>query len=228
MAPTEACSLELPVHGAQLFPNAITSHELSLLEECLASLPSQPGVRITRNSKLRDWVVARSAVGRIAQSILGSSAQPVRAILFDKSKDSNWALGWHQDRTIAVRDRGNVEGFVNWTVKDGITHVEPPFDIIKRMLTVRVHLDEVNESNAPLLICTASHRLGRVKESEINAAVEASEIISCLAERGDMWAYCTAILHASEASRHPRARRVLQVDFSADSLPGGLEWAGLD
>ena len=47
----------------------------------------------------------------VAASILGPECLPVRAILFDKNADQNWSLGWHQDRTIAVRQRIDIDGF---------------------------------------------------------------------------------------------------------------------
>ena len=65
----------------------------------------------------------------------------MRAILFDKTPATNWSLGWHQDRTIAVAKRADVNGFGPWTVKSGLLHVAPPFDILVRMVTLRVHLD---------------------------------------------------------------------------------------
>jgi hypothetical protein len=34
-------------------------------------------------------------------------------------------------------------------------------------------------------------------------------------------------LHASEAAVVPSGRRVLQVDYAAEELPGGLRWLGL-
>ena len=49
----------------------------------------------------------------------------------------------------------------------------------------------------------------------------------CEAEAGDVWLYATPILHASEAAKVPTRRRVLQVDYAAGDLPGGLEWAGV-
>jgi ectoine hydroxylase-related dioxygenase (phytanoyl-CoA dioxygenase family) len=147
--------------------------------------------------------------------------------LFDKSDEANWALGWHQDRTIAVRERREVEGFANWTLKAGTTHVEPPFALLQRMVTARVHLDDVGADNGPLLIVPGSHRLGRLIESEIGRVVDERYVFACLASVGDVWLYATPILHASEASRKPSGRRVLQVDFSADQLPGGLCWAGI-
>ncbi|MBB4099739.1 phytanoyl-CoA dioxygenase family protein [Sphingomonas kyeonggiensis] len=153
--------------------------------------------------------------------------RPVRAILFDKSPGTNWALGWHQDRTIAVRERREAPGFGPWSIKQGMFHVEPPFALIESMRTIRVHLDPVPEDNAPLLIAPGSHRLGRIPETELAAVVERRGTAACLAEAGDVWLCATPIVHASAASSGARHRRVLQVDFSAEMLPHGLEWLGV-
>ncbi|HEV8390676.1 MAG TPA: phytanoyl-CoA dioxygenase, partial [Dongiaceae bacterium] len=83
---------------------------------------------------------------------MGAAARPVRAVLFDKNADANWSAGWHQDRTIAVRARLETEGYGPWSVKGGAVHVEPPFDILRGMVTMRAHLDDCDEDNAPLLI----------------------------------------------------------------------------
>jgi len=71
-------------------------------------------------------------------------------------------LAWHQDRTIAVVRRKDIEGFGPWTVKSGWPHVAPPFELLAEMVTLRIHLDPVTEANAPLLIAPGSHRFGRV------------------------------------------------------------------
>jgi ectoine hydroxylase-related dioxygenase (phytanoyl-CoA dioxygenase family) len=98
---------------------------------------------------------------------------------------------------------------------------------MKRMITARVHLDPVREESAPLLIAPGSHRRGRIGEAEIADAVEQCGTSACTAEAGDVWLYRTAILHASDRSTGVGRRRVLQIDFSADKLPGGLEWLGV-
>jgi ectoine hydroxylase-related dioxygenase (phytanoyl-CoA dioxygenase family) len=167
------------------------------------------------------------AIGRHAAAHQGRAARPVRAILFDKSQAANWSLGWHQDRTIAVRARIDTPGFGPWTIKSGIQHVAPRQALLDAMLTLRIHLDPVDAANAPLLIAPGSHRKGRVAEAAIAATVARCGTHACLAERGDLWLYATPILHASDAARNPRHRRVLQLDYSADALPGGLEWLGV-
>lgn len=159
--------------------------------------------------------------------MLGKSCRPVRAILFDKTAATNWALGWHQDRTIAVKERASVDGFETWSVKSGMLHVEPPFALLSAMVTLRVHIDPVPASNAPLLIAPGSHRLGRIREEDVRDVVRRCGTVACLADPGDIWLYATPILHASDAATVPMHRRVLQVDFSVGELPGGLEWSGI-
>jgi ectoine hydroxylase-related dioxygenase (phytanoyl-CoA dioxygenase family) len=149
------------------------------------------------------------------------------AILFDKTGKTNWSLGWHQDRTIVVRERVDTPGFGPWTVKSGLLHVAPPADVLAAMVTLRVHLDPVSSTNAPLLIARGSHRLGMVAERDVDRVVAESEIAVCIAERGDIWLYRTLILHASAAAQQPRRRRVLQVDYAAAPLPGGLAFLGI-
>ena len=151
----------------------------------------------------------------------------MRAILFDKSAEQNWSLGWHQDRTIVVHQRIDMGGFGPWSVKSGMVHVEPPFELLASMVTVRVHFDAVPATNAPLLIAPGSHSRGRIPTADIPDVVRDCGIFPCLADAGDLWLYATPILHASEAALEPRHRRVLQVDYAARQLSGGLHWLGV-
>lgn len=106
-------------------------------------------------------------------------------------------------------------------------HVEPPFALIERMITIRVHLDAVPADNAPLLIALGSHRHGRIAEVALESTVERCGTAMCLAEPGDIWVYATPIVHASGASMRTGHRRVFQIDYSADPLPEGLAWLGI-
>jgi ectoine hydroxylase-related dioxygenase (phytanoyl-CoA dioxygenase family) len=163
----------------------------------------------------------------LATAALGATSRPVRAVFFDKTAASNWSVPWHQDRTIVVAQRREVAGFGPWTIKSGLLHVAPPTDVLAGMVTLRVHLDAVPETNAPLLIAPGSHRLGRIAEADVRAVVQRCGTAVCCAQAGDIWLYATAILHASEAASAPAHRRVLQVDFASHDLPGGLEWLGV-
>lgn len=219
--------LDFDRDGARLFPAVLTAAEVARLIHILDLGSEQAGVRLTGIPDLRPFLEASGPVGAVATEALGDKARPVRAVLFDKTAAVNWALGWHQDRTIVVTERHEVEGFGPWSVKSGLQHVEPPFTLLERMVTLRVHLDPVGSDNAALLIVPGSHRIGRIPQPEIEATAERMGSFTCLAEAGDIWLYATPILHASDAARIPARRRVLQVDYSADDLPGGLAWLGI-
>lgn len=187
--------------------------------------PGEPGTRLDRLGAFAPFLAAPGPIAALASDLLGQPARPVRAIAFDKSPSANWALGWHQDRTINVAARAEVAGYGPWTVKQGHIHVQPPFALIESMVTLRIHLDPVTCDNAPLEIALGSHRRGLITEPCVAAAVAQSEVCACLAQAGDVWAYATPILHASRRSVSTGPRRVLQVDYSAATLPPPLQWA---
>jgi hypothetical protein len=151
----------------------------------------------------------------------------VRAVLFDKTAEANWSVAWHQDRTIPIRERRDAPGYGPWSRKDGILHVMPPVTVLERMATLRIHIDPVGPDNAPLRASLGSHRIGLVPAAEAAATAESLPQIVCLAEPGDVWAYSTPILHASDRATAPMRRRVLQVDYAVDELPHGLAWSGV-
>jgi ectoine hydroxylase-related dioxygenase (phytanoyl-CoA dioxygenase family) len=201
---------------------------LADLDHMLACCPRErAGVRLDDIPGLSRLLATDMAIGRIAAERLGAVAHPIRAILFDKTPGANWSLGWHQDRTVAVRERHNLPGFGPWSTKSGIQHVEPPFEVIERMITLRIHLDPVPADNAPLLVAPGSHRLGRIAQLDIAATVARCGTVACLAERGDVWEYATPILHASAASTGHMHRRVLQVDYAVGGLTAPLAWLGV-
>jgi Phytanoyl-CoA dioxygenase (PhyH) len=213
--------------GAVRLTHAVLG-SLGNLEKALGRYPpDDAGVRIRGNARLKRLLEREGPIGAIAASALGEYSRPVRAILFNKTPNRNWSLGWHQDRTICVKDRRDVPGFEPWTVKGGMNHVEPSFELLARMVTVRIHLDEVGDDNAPLLIAPGSHKLGRIREDQIDDVVSRCGTRACSAAAGDVWVYATPILHASKAARVPTTRRVLQVDYAAEELPDGLEWLGV-
>jgi hypothetical protein len=214
--------------GAVRFQAALSRSDRLTLAAALAEAPpDKAGVRLSGVADLTLPLSAEGAVGTFAASVLGAKARPVRAVLFDKTPRTNWALGWHQDRTIVVAGRHDIEGFGPWSKKDGLQHVAPPFDLLERMVTLRVHLDPVGSDNGPLLIAPGSHRLGRIAVDQIDEAVRKCGTHSCLAEAGDIWMYSTPIVHASDAATKPSRRRVLQVDYAAFALPDGLDWLGV-
>jgi hypothetical protein len=224
---SDEVAADFATDGAKLFEGALNAC-MGALEEALSTVPQdEAGRRLHGTDALAPLLANDGCIGAIAASVLGENARAVRAILFNKSRETNWSLGWHQDRTICVTKRREAPGFGPWTVKSGLIHVAPPFDLLTRMVTLRAHLDDVPATNAPLLIAPGSHLHGQVAVNEIKQIVERYGTTSCVAEAGDVWLYSTPILHASETASIPNSRRVLQVDFAAEALPFGLEWLGV-
>jgi len=52
----------------------------------------------------------------LASSILGSKPEIVRVIYYDKTPDKNWLVTWHQDKTIALDSKEEIEGWGVWSI----------------------------------------------------------------------------------------------------------------
>lgn len=160
----------------------------------------------------------------IAADLMGASARAVRVLVFDKSADRNWGLSWHQDRSIAVKQRVEVPGFQHWTVKSGVVHVEAPANVLECMVALRLHLDDCGPENGPLEVARGSYRHGRLPKSEIKQLLPEMDCVSCLAGLGDVVAMRGLTVHRSRPAVTPSHRRVIHVDYATCGLPGGLAW----
>jgi hypothetical protein len=154
--------------------------------------------------------------------VLGPSFGLVRTLYFDKPPERTWALPWHKDLTIAVRDnRLPSQLFCKPTRKASVPHVEAPVEVLEQMLFARIHLDDVTEENGPLLVVPGSHHSGK------ELALGTVPPCSILVERGDVLLIRPLVAHASGKS-HPethRHRRILHLEFAAsEALPDGYAW----
>lgn len=184
-----------------------------------------PGKRVFSLFGSGGGVELLRVLGDIASHLSGRPARMVRILAFDKTPETNWGVPWHQDRTIAVKQRAEVEGFGPWSVKGGVSHVAPPQALLEAMFSMRLHLDDCGADNGPLKVIPGSHRLGRLSVREVLDLGAREEASTCLAGAGDVLAMKALTVHASDPASAPRHRRVLHVDFSTADLPPPLEWA---
>jgi ectoine hydroxylase-related dioxygenase (phytanoyl-CoA dioxygenase family) len=171
--------------------------------------------------------LARSkTVVSIARAILGPDAFVVRGLYFDKTLSTNWNLPWHQDMTIAVQARREAAGFGPWTLKAGIPHVHAPADLLARMLAIRLHLDDCGAASGPLRVLPGSHTAGKLSAAAVAAwSARAGELsVECLVPAGGAVLMRPLLLHASSSGTAPGHRRVIHLEFAAESLPDGLHW----
>jgi ectoine hydroxylase-related dioxygenase (phytanoyl-CoA dioxygenase family) len=171
-------------------------------------------------------IAEHSEIMQRVHELLGDGALCTRAILFDKNPAANWAVPWHQDTTIAVRARPTTDppGFGPWSIKAGVHHVQPPAEVLASMLTLRVHLDDCGENNAPLRVIPGSHRQGILEGDAFERVRRSYEPVTCTVATGGILLMRPLLLHASSAAISPAHRRVLHLEWAAGPLPAGLDW----
>jgi len=169
-------------------------------------------------------LVQTPEIRQLVEPLLGKNAFAVRGILFDKNSDANWKVMWHQDISIAVQEKIDTAGFGPWSQKAGVTHVQPPAEVLERMLTVRLHLDDCHADNGPLKVLLGSHRHGKLDASAIAQWRQQVDETICEVPRGGALLMKPLLLHASAPAATPQHRRVIHLDFAAQDLPNGLQW----
>jgi len=220
--------------GFAIVPDVLTGeaigHLISLLDQVadLASVRSRGGVYAIRNllaivPEFRHFANSPK-IRTLVETVLGTEALAVRGLLFDKTPGANWKVPWHQDLSIAVRQRIETRGFGPWSKKAGVVHVQPPVEILERMLAVRIHLDDCNESNGPVRVIAGSHSRGRLNAEGIRQWSQTRENFSCVVGAGGVLLMRPLLLHASSVSRSPQHRRVIHLEFASCALPGALQW----
>ena len=160
-----------------------------------------------------------------AKNYISGSASLVRAILFNKTPDNNWLVTWHQDKTVAVSEKFENNKWGPWSVKDGITHVQPPVEVLNSMVSFRIHLDNTNQENGCLKVLPQSQNLGILDHGSIQEYVKNNTPVICEAPECSALVMRPHILHSSSKAQKSSQRRVLHLEYSSFKLPSGVAWA---
>lgn len=207
-----------------VLPPALIACLAADVEPLLREFPA--GVRALAAKAPNVQRLAQSrAIRSLVEPVLGPDAHLVRSILFTKSTEANWQVAWHQDLAIAVEQRVDLDGFVSWSMKDGVQHVQPPAHVLEHMLAVRLHLDRADENNGALWLSPGSHRLGRIPAGEAASAADRLGKTLCAVNAGDALLFRPLTLHASRKALIDSPRRVIHIEFANISLPAPLRWA---
>jgi hypothetical protein len=219
----------IAVDGFSLVEGLLSGAEVDALvayvEDGVTAEERRGGIRNLLDLPRMRELAGCSAVRREVDAVLGAGARAVRGILFDKTEAANWKVPWHQDVTIAVSNRLEVEGFGPWSLKAGVLHVQPPAAVLERMISVRLHLDDCPAENGALRVVPGSHLDGKLDERNIQTLAEKSDAVTCAVGRGGALLMRPLLLHASSASSKPGHRRVLHFDYAVADLPSGMGWA---
>lgn len=223
--------------GFCLLPKAVSPTQVKQLQSICSKVFEEDTEGILARSSRGHVYAARNLIDSVPEiqtawqsksllqflrSKLGTEFGLVRVLYFDKPPERSWALAWHKDQSIAVQDNSLKSPFYSRpTTKAGVPHVIADDDILRRMLTLRIHLDAVTAHNGPLCILPGSH----LSSQSEGAGVE--QAVPILADASDVLAMRPLVTHGSGSSDPGTRlhRRILHLEFAADrSLPDGYEW----
>lgn len=159
----------------------------------------------------------------VISTLFGNDYFVVKSIYFDKPEQSNWFVAYHQDLTISVDKKLDVDGYGPWSVKQNQFAVQPPLDILESNFTIRIHLDDTDENNGALRVVPKSHLKGIYRPETIDWNVEKEAV--CNVKQGGIMIMKPLLLHASNRTTNNNKRRVIHIEFSNRSLQGTLQWS---
>jgi ectoine hydroxylase-related dioxygenase (phytanoyl-CoA dioxygenase family) len=213
-------SEQVTTEGFAIIPGVLDETEIGVLAAKLhdSRLPrSRAGIRhAMRNDSVA--AIARDArLLQLARNVLGSAALPFRATLFDKSPSSNWLVVWHQDTALPLRARRDTPGWGPWSIKDAVHYAHAPGSALEQALALRLHLDDSSADNGPLRVLPETHTLGVLSDEQLHSLSKRIAPVDCLVPRGGVVAMRPLLVHASSKSQSTRPRRVLHIEYAAQS-----------
>ena len=211
--------------GFELVRSVFPPEETDAMRVEADQLLLDAGTTCLRHLRRRSPFFHRIALGERLGAILPPGLLPVRSILFDKTPADNWLVSWHQDVTIAVAARVELPGYGPWSIKDDVVHVQPPPELLAKMVTARIHLDDTPPENGALRVMPGSHLHGRLDADAVRRRWREPEM-ACACGPGDVLFMSPLILHASSRATHPSRRRVVHLEFAPEAaLHPALRWA---
>ena len=173
------------------------------------------GQRLTNMSALADKLPLGFKID-IAE--LGFNPTPLRAVGFNKSKEMNWSLPWHQDRIIAMAEKISHPDYKNWSRKSGIWHCEPKPAILGQMAFAYIAFDNIEDGMGGLELAEGTHKFGSIPEGEIETQLKTAVKIRPDMKIGEVILVSALTLHRSAPMTTIGKRRSLRLDFARPAL----------
>jgi ectoine hydroxylase-related dioxygenase (phytanoyl-CoA dioxygenase family) len=215
--------------GYAIVPDALDRRELSFLLDALPDLEphrSRAGVRHVLCHPHVTTVANHPKLREIAEAVLGNSAIPFRATLFDKSPDSNWLVAWHQDTALPLREKIEKPGWGPWSIKEGVIYAHAPTRALGQVLALRLHLDDSTAQNGPLRVLPGTHTRGVLSDDQVEQLAKQNSQETCMVPAGGVLAMRPLLIHASSKTQVDASRRVLHIEYAASvEIDEGLHLA---
>lgn len=207
-------SFELSTRGFTIINGILSNPQVDRVSEELSQLNGKAAR--TRRLLSQTWCADLARILKTDAAIaplLPSEAVAVQATYFPKTEADNWKVALHRDYFVPVKSSVDAPGWGSWSRKEHVVFVRPPDEFLQRLVAVRVHLEECDNANGPLVVVAGSHK-----------AHISSPRTRCLVKAGGALVMNPLTLHAS-SKLQSGTRRVLHLLFGPRTLPHGLEWA---
>lgn len=211
--------------GFEVCRSVLSADEIADLSSEVDRIAAVEKKVCVRGLAAKSACISELAESNMLKQLLPTDYLLVRSILFDKTAEENWPVAWHQDLSIAVLEKKEVDGYGRWSLKNEQVHVQPPESVLQQVMTLRVHLDPTPESNGALRVIRGTHRKGKLSSAEVQQLGATAEQVVCVCEAGDILKMSPLIMHASSRSTRPSRRRILHFEYAhRDSLHPELSW----
>jgi len=202
----------LSTHGYQIIDDFICKESLEAINRDIEShekIKDRYGIGHAEKALLavNNYVSSLEFIEK-AQLYLDGNVEIKRAIVFNKTEDNNWAIGWHQDRAMTIS---------NEDVK------KLPLDWINKMITICIHLDDVSEKNGCMKIMPKTHKIGLLSPQKINEYTAENSEVYCEGSAGSALVMRSHMIHGSDFGSHPSQRRVLHLELCSQ-FPCEVQW----
>lgn len=168
-------------------------------------------------------ILSNSIAPKLAEAFIGSKPSVIRSIYFNKPAAANWVVPWHQDLTVNLKEQSNIHGFSKWAVKDGQLTAKAPTELLRKILTLRIHLDDCDETNGALKVIPGSHQQGELRSDEY-LLTELERAVTCSVKSGGIMLIRPLLLHSSARSKGAE-RRVIHLEFIANEFTRNIPWS---
>lgn len=224
---------ELERTGFSILNDLYSNEEVELILDCIENSKLDNGVfsktkdvyairQLIKNVPNLKGIIFNESLKALISNLSDSVYFLTKAIYFDKPSESNWFVSYHQDLSISVNEKAQVDNYRNWTYKKGLFGVQPPVEILKNAFTIRIHLDDTNENNGALRVIPKSHLNGVMRLDSKMFNVE-NEFV-CKVKRGGVMLMKPLTLHASKRTNNGKRRRVIHLEFNSLELAEPLNW----
>ena len=228
----EKNKIELEENGYSVLSDLYSDAELVRISTCLQNAEENSSFLKTNNLfAIRQLfknvpelgeLLFNKKLSELISNLSQSEYFLTKAIYFDKPSESNWFVAYHQDLSISVDKKADLENYVNWTFKKSQNGVQPPIHILNDTITIRIHLDDTDKNNGALRVIPKSHLNGIVRSDSKEWNIR-NEFV-CEVKKGGVMLMKPLTLHASNKTTNGKKRRVIHLEINKHQLAAPLKW----